>query len=124
MGVIAGSWLVGFGLTLALELPFVFWLFRHVEPKWQRRLTAAFFANLSTHPLVWFVFAAVPVNYAARVSVSELWAVVIEGWFYATFIPAANLKLAFGVSLAANATSFGLGGLIIARFGHWLFQLP
>jgi hypothetical protein len=115
------SWLVGFGLTLAFELPIVMWLFRHVEPQWTRRLTLALFANLATHPLVWFFLPLWPIGYTTRVAISELWAFGAEAWFYATFLSAPRWPIALTTSLLANATSCGLGWILVNRFGRWLF---
>jgi hypothetical protein len=114
-------WPVGFGLTLAFELPIVWLLLRPVEPAPGRRLTVALFANLATHPLVWFFFPLLPVAYSSRVTISEVWAFAVEAWFYSTFLSTPRPARAVATSLLANATSFSLGWMVVTHFGRWLF---
>jgi hypothetical protein len=115
------AWLIGFGLTLAFELPVVLWLLRRVEPGLWRRLRVALFANLVTHPLVWFFFPLLPIRYVAIVTVSELWAFGAEAWFYATIVSGLGPSRALLTSFLANATSFGLGWVVVNQWGRWLF---
>jgi hypothetical protein len=115
------SWLVGFGLTLAFELPWALWLLRRVEPSFARRFRIALIANLLTHPLVWFFFPLMPAGYPIRVTVSELWAFGAEAWFYAAFVSGLGAPRALRMSLVANATSFGLGWIVVNQWGRWLF---
>ncbi len=122
MRLIWHSWFIGFGLTLAFELPILLWLLRHVEPRWPRRLCAAFFANLSTHPLVWFLISMLPLHFEIRAAISEVWAILIEAWFYATFLQKREPMVALRASLLANVTSFALGCLVLARYGRWLLS--
>ncbi len=96
-------------------------MLRRVEPSLGRRLSIALFANLVTHPLVWFFFPLLPVGYAARVSISELWAFGAEAWFYATVITGLGASRALSTSFIANATSFGLGWIVVTQWGRWLF---
>lgn len=115
------SWLIGFGLTLAFELPLVMVLLRPVERSWQRRLLIAVSANLVTHPLVWFFYPLVPIAFPARLALSEIWAFGAEACFYALFADRSDWRRATGTSLLANATSFGLGWVVVRHFGRWLF---
>lgn len=97
------------------------WLLAKVEPLWSRRLTLGLFANLATHPLVWMYFPLLPLAYGPRIVASELWAFGAEAWFYAVLaFPKAKGRGVL-LSFAANATSFGLGWLVVSRFGRYLF---
>jgi len=51
-------WFRAFLVTILVETPIVVALFREAEPRLGRRLAFALFANLATHPAVWFVFPA------------------------------------------------------------------
>ena len=115
------SWLIGFGLTLLFELPLVVWLLRDELASMPHRLAIAVFANLVTHPLVWFFFSQLPLAYAWRVAISECWAFVGEGLFYFVVVSRIGFTRAFLISLAANATSFGLGSVVLSRWGRMLF---
>jgi hypothetical protein len=115
------SWLIGFGLTLLFELPLVVWLLQDDLPSMPHRLAIAVFANLVTHPLVWFFFSQLPLGYAWRIASSECWAFVGEGLFYFVVVSRLGSIRAFLISLAANATSFGLGWVVLNRWGQLLF---
>jgi hypothetical protein len=104
-------WAQAFALTVVLEAPLVVWLFRGDEPSLQRRLVLLLFANLVTHPAVWFIFPALELGRLAMLACAETWAVVLEGWFYATVFRAGLLR-AMGVSALANGFSFGVGLLL------------
>jgi hypothetical protein len=116
-------WFIGFGLTLALEAPWVLSLLKEFEPHWVRRVFALLFANLATHPLVWFLFPAMPLRPALALTASELWALLAEWLFYAVYVHNLGVKRAFGLSLAANATSFTIGWGIFHWFGAALFRV-
>ncbi len=115
-------WLIGFGLTLALEAPGVIVGLRGCEPNRARRVLALVFANLMTHPLVWYLFPSMPM--ARRVSLlgSELWAFGAESLFYASYVGRIGYARATLLSLAANGTSFLVGSLVIRYFGATLFR--
>lgn len=115
------AWLIGFGLTLAIELPIVFPLLRKADRHWTRRLTAAVAANLLTHPLVWFFFPQIPLGSSQTLAISELWAFGAEACFYGYFVANLGWQRATVASALANATSFGIGWIIVRRFGHFLF---
>ena len=115
------AWLIGFGLTLSFEVPLVVWLLGDALPSMRHRLAIAVFANLLTHPLVWFFFPQMPINYAPRVALSECWAFAGEALFYWTVVSPISLARAGLISLAANLTSFGFGWIVVHRWGSWFF---
>lgn len=115
-------WLIGFALTLTIEAPWVLWLLKAHEPRLPRRWAALLFANLLTHPLVWFFFPTLPVPHPWALAASELWAFAGEWWFYGMFVRGLNSRVACTVSLAANLSSWSLGWLLIRSFGSVLFQ--
>lgn len=57
------SWPAAFALTLAVELPIVFWLAG--TPARRRALADAFAANLLTHPLAWWLIRSLLWPWAA-----------------------------------------------------------
>jgi hypothetical protein len=114
----SGAWLIAFALTLASELAAVGWLARRLEPHTGRRLALCTFANLATHPLVWFFFPAVLSPWVLATLVSEVWAWLVEAAFYRLTFPHASWRASLLLSLAANLTSFGLG-LVLWAIGVW-----
>ena len=116
-------WLIGFGLTLALEAPVVLTLLGPGEPRWLRRVSLFVFANLATHPLVWFFFPLLPCARPASLTLSELWAFGAEAFCFATLGERISARRAATTSLVANATSFSLGWLLTHYWGRWLFQV-
>lgn len=117
------SWLVGFALTLVFEVPLVAWLLADSVPTLRRRLAIAVFANLLTHPLVWFFFPQLPLAPTSRLASSEVWAFVAESVFYWVAASPISLGRASLMSLAANMTSFGFGWVITECFGKVLFSI-
>ena len=108
--MIVGLWLEAFALTFALEGPLATALLgRRGGVPWRRRLGLTLFANLVTHPAVWFIFPELGLPYWRTVALSELWAWLGEAAFYATASPRLRWPRALLVSLAANATSFLVG---------------
>lgn len=110
------AWLRAFGLTLLVELPIAGLLLARVEPGAPKRaaaiVAAVVVANLATHPLVWFLFPGLALRYAARLTLSEVWAVMAEAGIYLLVWPALRFRRALLVSLAANAASALLGLLL------------
>jgi hypothetical protein len=110
-------------LTLIIECPVVFFIFRQVLaracPKW-RPFALMVFANLSTHPAVWFIFPELPLGPRLSLGLSEGFAVGVEAFFYTLVFPGVSWKRATIASLAANALSFGVG-LLLYRFAEtWM----
>jgi hypothetical protein len=110
-------WFRAFLLTVAVEVPLVAFLLRRYEPSRPRLVFLALFANLASHPAVWFIFTQLLlVGTPEYFLVAEGWAVAVEALFYwAAFrgLPAGRAVL---VSLAANAASFLLGQLVTAAW--------
>ena len=106
------QWFVAFLLTLLFEALPVLLLLKASEPSRSRRLTLLFFANLSSHPMVWFVFPALPLPYATTLTLSELWAFGIEVVFYFSMVRRLSWRLAGLVSVVANVVSFLVGVLV------------
>ncbi len=102
-------WFVAFLLTLLVECPVLGWLLRSAGTSTARLLALTLFANLATHPAVWFVFPALPYPYWATLTLSELWAWLAEAWFWGLVLPALGWRRAGWASLCSNLGSFGLG---------------
>jgi hypothetical protein len=107
------AWFKAFLFTAALEVPFVVWAYRRAAPRMPtpRRAVVAFFAQLASHPLVWFVIPTVTTSYRNTVLVAESWAVLSETALYAAILGGGTGR-AFGVALVANMGSFALGLLL------------
>jgi hypothetical protein len=105
-------------MTLGVEAPIVFLCYRRVEPRAGRLLGLIFFANLATHPAVWFIFPKLPLRYAAQVTLSELWAFGLEIVFYAIAFPGRPRRAAV-VAIAANAASLAVGYAYLFLGGHF-----
>jgi hypothetical protein len=112
-------WLRAFALTVVVESLLTVPLLREAEPRAWRRVALGFFANLASHPAVWFVFPALGAAPATTLYVSEAWAVASEVAFYVVVLPAAPRLRLFGVVLLANGASWGVGVALRATTG-WL----
>ena len=107
------EWFPAFLLTLAIEVPIAVYLLRRAEPDLLRRLLLVVFANLLTHPSVWFIFTQVFLVGTLEYTVaSEAWAVAIEALFYLAAIQGLGPRRALGVAFVANLASFAAGRLI------------
>lgn len=104
---------MAFLVTAAVEAPIVVALTRgHPTSAWRRALMAIF-AQLVTHPLVWFVFPRlVGLTGGSSLVLSELWAWLAEAAFYMVVLPGLSPARAIGTSAVANAASI-LVGLVI-----------
>jgi hypothetical protein len=107
------AWFVAFLVTVAVEAPIVVALTRDLAARAPRRFLLAVFAQLATHPLVWFVFPRL-VGLTGRSSLllSELWAWLGEAAFYATVFSDLSPARALGVSALANGASIAAGLLL------------
>jgi hypothetical protein len=105
-----GAWLVAFLITVAVEAPIVVALTRNVALRAPRRFLLTVFAQLATHPLVWFVFPRL-VGLTGRTSLllSEVWAWLAEALFYALVFPDLPATRALGISALANGASIAAG---------------
>ena len=102
-------WLQAFALTVAVELAVALPLLRSAEPSRTRRALAIVFANLASHPIVWFVIARIVTPAALSIPVAEAWAVASEAVFYGVVFPSLGAVRAIGISGLANAVSFAVG---------------
>lgn len=106
------AWFPAFILTVAIETPIVWALARRSEPDWRRLGILVLFANLATHPLVWFVFTQLfLVGTLAYTLAAESWAIAAEAVFY-TVAMRLTVRRAVTVALAANVVSFVVGRLV------------
>jgi hypothetical protein len=109
------EWFAAFLITLAVELPIAAWLLRQAEPNLLRRCALVFFANLLTHPAVWFIYTQLfLVGTPEYVVASEAWAVGLETVFYAVTIRDLAWRRALYVAVAANVASFAAGRALVA----------
>lgn len=116
--ILLRAWLVAFSLTLAFEAPIAAYFYRRVEPQLARRLGLIFFANLATHPAVWFLFPRLPISYGRQVFLSEIWAFGLEIIYYHLTFPG-SFRRASVTSICANAASLTLGYVWLHFVGHF-----
>jgi succinate-acetate transporter protein len=110
MFIPVGEWLPSFLLTLAVEVPLVVLLLGRDRQDRVRIGALAVFANLATHPAVWFVFTQLfLVGTVEYTLAAETWAVVVEAVFYVVAIGGLSFRRAAVVSLIVNAASFAAG---------------
>jgi len=107
------DWFVAFVLTVALEAPVMLFLLRRDEPDLVRLGVLVLFANLATHPVVWYVITQLfLVGTPVFVLVAETWAIAAEAVFFVAAIRGLSVRRAIGAAVAANAMSFLAGRLI------------
>jgi hypothetical protein len=110
------AWAIAFCLTVVIETPIVTGLCRRAEPRLWRRILVALLANALSHPPVWFVFPALGLAWGTTTALSEVWAWLLEAALYRFALGNMTWRSALGISLVANALSFGLG-LVLSRLG-------
>jgi hypothetical protein len=115
---LVAAWARAFLATLLLEGLVAGALLRRAEPLLSRRLGVIAFAQLASHPAVWFVFPALGIDDHVAFALSELWAVLVEAVFYGLVFRGITPLRAFGVALVANGFSLTVG-LLLYRVG-WL----
>jgi hypothetical protein len=108
------DWLRAFAVTLLVEIPIATPLLAIVERGAARRIAIVIFANLATHPLVWFLFPGLAWRPPVRIALSEAWALLAEIAIYKLVWPSLRGRRAALVSLAANAAS-AAAGFALAR---------
>jgi hypothetical protein len=112
------AWLRAFLLTVTVELLVASPLLRREEPSWWRRAGLIVFAQVASHPAVWFIFPELRLGSGKTLFLSEGWAMLSETLFYALVFRGMEPRRAFGVAALANGASYGLG-LLLQRSG-WL----
>jgi hypothetical protein len=103
------DWLRAFGVTLVVEAIVAVPFLRPGESRVGRRVAAVLLANLTTHPLVWFLFPGLAAGYATRLAMSEAFAIVVEAGAYALVLPGLGPRRALLVSVLANCASVAVG---------------
>jgi hypothetical protein len=116
-------WLKAFILTLIIECPVVALVIRPIlipdRIRW-RQVALILFANLATHPAVWFIFPDLPLDPWLSLGLSEGFAFGMEAFFYTLVFSGVSWKRATFASLAANSLSFG-AGILLYRFARtWM----
>lgn len=74
-----------------------------------RRVAAVLFAQVSSHPAVWFVFPALGMRRVHYLVVAEAWAIVSELLLYRLVFERLSWARALGVSALANGASLAAG---------------
>jgi hypothetical protein len=109
----ASGWFAAFVLTVAVEVPIAGYLLRRAEPDRLRLVLLVVFANLATHPIVWYVITQLfLVGTWEYVLVAESWAIAVEALFYAVAFRGLDPRRAIAVALVANAASFTAGRIV------------
>jgi hypothetical protein len=112
-----GAWFAAFLITLAVEAPVVLAMTRASEVGAARRFAFVVFAQLATHPLVWFVFPRiVGLRGGTALLLSELWAWLGEAALYALAFRGLTVTRAAATAAVANGASL-LVGAALARAG-------
>jgi len=109
------AWARAFGVTLIVEVAIATPLLGAAASR-PRRLALAAFAQLVSHPILWFVLPTLIAPRPSFLIAAELWAWLSEAAFYAVALPALARRRALGVALAANAGSL-TAGLFLRALG-------
>jgi hypothetical protein len=106
----AEYWFPAFALTVAVEVPLVVVLTKDSRRAWLMRTGVSLFAQLMTHPIVWFVFPMIPGMTRYRtLTLAELWAWLAEAALYAVTAVSPSVLRAVAVSALANGASLAIG---------------
>ncbi|MGC4087236.1 MAG: hypothetical protein QM756_04890 [Polyangiaceae bacterium] len=104
-------WARAFAITLTLEALIAIPLLRR-QASWSRVATAVVFAQVLTHPAVWFIFPLFEWPRALYLLVAEGWALLGEVAFYRLVFPSLGYGRALAVSALANGASYAAGLLL------------
>lgn len=77
-----------------------------------RRIAAATFAQLITHPIAFFAFPELQLPAPEYALLAETWAVAAEFVFYRLMFSDLTSRRALGLSALANAASYSVGLLL------------
>ena len=111
------GWFAAFVLTLVVETPIVFLVLRRQAPDPVRLVIVIIFANLATHPVVWYVISQLLlVGTPSYTVVAELWATAAEAVIYWAAIRGLTAPRAIAAAVVANASSFVIGWFVA---DHW-----
>jgi hypothetical protein len=109
------AWFRAFVLTLVVEIPIAARLLRRWEPSSPRLIALVFFANVASHPIVWFVFTQVLlIGTLPYLAVVEAWAVSVEAMYFWAALRGVPVRWAAVTSLVANTASFVVGWILTA----------
>ncbi len=109
----AAGWFAAFLLTIAIEIPIAGYFLRRVEPDRRRLAILIVFANLATHPIVWYVVTQLfLVGTPEYLLAAESWAIAVEAAFYAVAFRGLDPRRAIAVAVVANAASFIAGSIV------------
>ncbi|MCS6899497.1 MAG: hypothetical protein RMJ98_07240 [Myxococcales bacterium] len=106
------AWLRAFLLTVGVELLVAGFLLRRYEPSLPRRAGLIFFAQMASHPAVWFLFPELRMGSENTLILSESWAVCSEMLFYTLAFQGLGGRRALGTAALANGASYGVGLLL------------
>ena len=110
-------WFKAFLVTVLVETPLAVTLLRRAEPRLWRRIALVLFANVASHPAVWFIFPELGLPFIPMLVLAEAWAVLSEALLYRLVFEKTDAVEAFGISALANGASFGIGLLLRAATG-------
>lgn len=103
------AWARAFAVTTLVELLVATPLLANVEARRWRRAAVVVFAQIASHPAVWFILPELGMQRSTYLVVAEGWAVVCELLLYRVVFPDLRWSRAFGVSALANGASFAAG---------------
>lgn len=105
------EWARYFVVTTLVELTLAVPLLDRAERR-TRRVAAVFFAQLSSHPTVWFVLPALGMRRGPYLVVAETWAIVSELLLYRLVFERLAWSRSLGVSAVANGASLAICTLL------------
>ena len=108
------AWFRAFVLTLLIEEVVAVPLLGSDISR-SRRAVAVGFAQVLSHPAVWFIWPLLFRSRTVYLAVAEGWAVLAEFVFYWFLFPNSTKRRTLGVAVLANAVSV-LGGLAVHYF--------
>jgi hypothetical protein len=109
------GWFAAFILTVAVEAPIVALLLARNGVGPARAVAWAMFANLATHPVVWFILPQLlDIGTPGYTAVAESWAVLAEAGLYWLAVADLGARRALLVAVSANAASWAAGHLVAA----------
>ena len=112
-------WFKAFFFTVLVETPIAAALLRPAEPRLARRIALILFANLASHPAVWFIFPALGLSYLPTLLISEAWAVLLEALLYRLVFEKADAVEALGIWRWPTALRSGLASWCAQRQGGY-----
>jgi hypothetical protein len=105
------TWSKLFLVTLAVELAVAVPLLGN-DQRVSRRVLAVTFAQLASHPLIWFVLPELGMRRFNFVLVAETWAIASEFLLYRVVFERLPRSRAFAVAAIANGASFAVGTFV------------